>query len=216
MDTSQHAAALQAQQRAGSRYQNGGAAPASSLIAARLAPHLSQNPNHGQSLGRETFSQLRQEILRQDEDWPVNLDENLTDIHNLICVVIKAGLEPTCRVRDTHSVPQRGEILAQISDCLDIVRLAIQKAPHVLHEISNPEILGKGATQAPLYAWLIPQLLSLLFAWDEVSVQEKVCRVLSTACLAQFKAVQVWHSARAMPMFLRACVEGMNSHFMRL
>lgn len=208
MDASQNAAALQGQQRVGLRYQNGGGAPASSLIITRLAPHLSQHPNYDQSLGRETFSQLRQEILRHDEDGPVNLDENLTDVHNLICVVIKAGLEPTCRVPNTHSLSQRGEILAQISDCLDIVRLAIQKAPHVLHEISNPEILGKGATQAPLYAWLIPQLLSLLFSWDEASVQEKVCKALSTVCAAQFRALRVWHSARAIPMFLRACIEG--------
>jgi serine/threonine-protein kinase ATR len=183
---------------------------ARSYIAARIAPHLSQAASYEVGLGRETFSQLRQEILRYDEDGPVNLDENLTDIHSLICVVIKAGLEPPCgaRLRSSAAAASTEDVLAQIADCVDIIRLAVQKAPHVILEISNPEILGKGTIQAPLYAWLIPQLLSLLCLWDDANVQEKVCKTLSTICATQFKAVKLWHSARSIQAFMRACIRG--------
>lgn len=212
MATTQDAHHKTQQQRPRQPPQNAaGNDPGSSLIAARLAPHLSQRADCEHGLGRETFSQLRQEILRHDEDGPVNLDENLTDIHNLICVVIKAGLEPPCKAKlisASSSLSSGEEVLAQISDCVDIIRLAVQKAPHVLHEISSPEILGKGGVRAPLYVWLVSQLVSLLFMWNDVGVQEKVCKALSTICATQFRAVRMWHSARAISMFLRACISG--------
>ena len=211
MDTSQPARHKNQPPQLPRHPQNGGNDPGSSLIAARLAPHLSQRADYEHGLGRETFSQLRQEILRHDDDGPVNLDENLTDIHNLICVVIKAGLEPPCKAKliSANSSLSSGEdVLAQISDCVDIIRLAVQKAPHVLHEISSPDILGKGDLQAPLYTWLISQLVSVLFMWNDVYVQDKVCKTLSSICATQFRSVRMWYSARSITMFLRACITG--------
>ncbi|KMU76981.1 hypothetical protein CISG_06216 [Coccidioides immitis RMSCC 3703] len=108
--------------------------PASSLIAAHLAPHLAPGRNGDHGIERETFSQLRREIFDQDENGQVNLDDNLSDIHTLICVVIKAGLEPLLKRRKAN-VP-KGDVLGQVVDCLDIVQMAIQKAPHVLREPS--------------------------------------------------------------------------------
>ncbi|EFW15003.1 conserved hypothetical protein [Coccidioides posadasii str. Silveira] len=150
--------------------------PASSLIAAHLAPHLAPGRNGDHGIERETFSQLRREIFDQDENGQVNLDDNLSDIHTLICVVIKAGLEPLLKRRKAN-VP-KGDVLGQVVDCLDIVQMAIQKAPHVLREPCDPGILGEDTAGAPLFTWIIPFHLALLCAWDEKAVREKICHLI--------------------------------------
>ncbi|EAS29766.2 UVSB PI-3 kinase [Coccidioides immitis RS] len=178
--------------------------PASSLIAAHLAPHLAPGRNGDHGIERETFSQLRREIFDQDENGQVNLDDNLSDIHTLICVVIKAGLEPLLKRRKAN-VP-KGDVLGQVVDCLDIVQMAIQKAPHVLREPCDPGFLGQDTAGAPLFTWIIPFHLAFLCAWDEKAVREKICRVLSITYTCQFKASRSWHSSRSIIWFLRACV----------
>ncbi|KAK2787809.1 serine/threonine-protein kinase M1 [Emmonsiellopsis sp. PD_33] len=180
--------------------------PASSIIAAHLAPHLSPGPNQRHAISRETFSQLRQEILGQEEGGQSNLEDNITDVHNLICVVIKAGLQPLSKSRVLGE-----EMQGQILDCLDIIRLAVQRSPHVLHEISDPEILGKHDVRAPLFAWLVHELFSLLFAWDHTSVREKIYSLLTTICVTQLRGSRLWHSSRSIHMFIQACIGDMLS-----
>ncbi|EEP77729.1 hypothetical protein UREG_02578 [Uncinocarpus reesii 1704] len=178
--------------------------PASSLIAVHLAPHLASGGNGGHTIERETFSQLRREILGQDENGHVNLDDSLSDIHTLICVVIRAGLEPLLKRRKS-TLPE-DDILGQMLDCLDIVQLAIQRAPQVLQEPCDPGVLGEDTVPAPLFAWIIPLHISLLCAWDEKAVRDKICRVLSTIYMSQFRSDRSWHSSRSIVWFLRASV----------
>ncbi|PGG96942.1 serine/threonine-protein kinase ATR [Blastomyces parvus] len=175
--------------------------PASSILAAHLAPHLSPSTDQRHAISRETFSQLRQEILGQDEGGQSNLDENITDMHNLICVVIKAGLQPAFKTRVLGE-----ELEGQILDCLDIIRLAVQRSPQVLHEISDPEILGKTDIHAPLFAWLIHELFSLLFVWDQCSIRDKIYSLLSTIYVSQFRGPQLWHSSRSVHTLVQACI----------
>lgn len=179
------------------------AEPASSILAAHLAPHLSPGPNQRHAISRETFSQLRQEILSQDEGGQSNLEDNITDVHNLICVVIKAGLQPSFKSRVLG-----GEMQGQILDCLDIIRLAVHRSPQVLHEISDPEILGKKDIHAPLFAWLIHELFSLLFVWDQCSIKDKIYSLLSTIYVSQFKGPRLWHSSRSVHTLIQACIDG--------
>ncbi|PGH17548.1 hypothetical protein AJ79_01148 [Helicocarpus griseus UAMH5409] len=179
------------------------AEPASSILAAHLVPHLSPGPNQRHAISRETFSQLRQEILGQDEGGQSNLEDNITDVHNLICVVIKAGLQPSFKPRVSGE-----EMEGQVLDCLDIIRLAVQRSPQVLYEISDPEILGKKDIHAPLFAWLIHELFSLLFTWSQGSIHDKVYSLLSTICVSQFKGPQLWHSSRSVHMLVQACIGG--------
>lgn len=180
--------------------------PTSSLIATHLAPHLAPGADREYGIDRETFSQLRQEILGHEEDGAAELDDNVEDIHNLICVVVKAGLEPSLKPRKLGA--SREDLVGQALDCLDIIRLAIQRAPNVLYETSNQEVLGKDAAQLPLFAWLVPQLLSLFCSWDEKNLQELVCQIISTMYAAQFKAIPLWYSVKSISRFLRACIAG--------
>lgn len=181
--------------------------PTSSLIASHIAPHLASGPNRGYGIDRETLSQLRQEILGHEETGTPNFDDNVNDIQNLICVIVKAGLEPSLKLRKSSSL-QREDSVGQTRDCLDIIRLAIQRTPNVLYENTNPEILGKDVPQVPLFAWLIPHALVLLCTWDEKSVQELACQVISTTYSSHFKSLRLWYSAKTASRFLGACIAG--------
>lgn len=70
------------------------AEPASSILAAQLAPHLVSQGNsaHGY-LTRETFSQLRQELV-DGKCSQLGLDDSIADASKLICIVLQAGIEP--------------------------------------------------------------------------------------------------------------------------
>jgi serine/threonine-protein kinase ATR len=192
--------------RPGAKFINKLGEPASSLIAARLAPHATSEASQEHGLSRETFSQLRQEILGCEEGGQLNLDGNISDIHNLVCVVVRAGLEPSLNA--PSAAISNEEIQAQILDCLDIVQLAVRRAPQVLYEISDPQILDKDGVHAPLFVWLIPHLLSLICVWNLENIQEKTYALLSTISRAQFKVSRLWHSSRSISSLLQACVSG--------
>src|SRR5215471_18370228 len=105
--------------------------PASSLLAAHLAPDPSPGAGREHGISRETFSQLRREILGSDEGDQFRLDDNIGDVLSLICVVIKAGIEPS--LKGVAFPNSNEEIKGQTLDCLDIIRLAVQRAPQVLY-----------------------------------------------------------------------------------
>ncbi|TQB68311.1 serine/threonine-protein kinase M1 [Monascus purpureus] len=136
------------------------AEPASSFFAVHLAPHIASQGSQAHHLTRETFSQLRQELLggryRQ-----LRLDDSVTDVNKLVCVVLKAGLEPNWKEDGLN----RKDFKSQITDCLDIIQAAVEKAPQCLTEFADPEILGKGI-RAPLFAWLVLRLIDLFNAWN--------------------------------------------------
>ncbi|KAK2852165.1 hypothetical protein FQN49_005303, partial [Arthroderma sp. PD_2] len=181
-----------------------GDVPASSLIPTHLAPHLAPGSDREHGIDRETFSQLRREILGQSENGQTNLDNNVHDIYNLICVVVKAGLEPSLKPQNVRASGE--DLIGQTLDCLDIIHLAIQRAPAVLRENLKPEILGNNIPQSPLFVWLLSPLLSLLCSWDERSIQDKVCQVVSMIYGAQFKVIQLCYSLKSISRFLQACI----------
>lgn len=179
--------------------------PASSILAAQLAPYRSSQIGQEHELNRGTFSQLRQELLGNGEGSQFNLDGNVSDVHNLISVVMKAGLE-----HGTNDNPfnPREDAEGQTLDCLDIIRLAIQKTPQALYEISDPELLGKPGIHAPLFVWLTLHLLSLLGTWGQDDVRESICGLFPVIVGAQFKSRRRWHSDRSISSFYQACIEG--------
>ncbi|KAK2760373.1 serine/threonine-protein kinase M1 [Arachnomyces sp. PD_36] len=196
--------------RAGNGFHNkqhGEPAPASSILAAQLA---STQIGQEHELNRGTFSQLRQELLGNGEGGQFNLDGNVTDVHNLISVVMKAGLEDG---GNDNPFNPRGEAEGQTLDCLDIIRLAIQKTPQALYEISDPELLGKPGIYAPLYVWLTLHLLSLLRVWSQDDIRESIHGLFPTIVGAQFKSKRRWHSDRSISSFYQACIEDIQSSF---
>ncbi|KAJ9219200.1 hypothetical protein DTO169C6_8452 [Paecilomyces variotii] len=160
---------MAAQDVAGSRYtvrENGNVASmelATGVLAAQLAPHLSQASQQHQ-FNRETFSQLRKELL-EGRCSQLNLEDSVTDVNNLVCIVVKAGLE--IGHRNGH-LSIASDVDGQVLDCLDIIQAAVEKVPQVLLEFSNNEILGKDIS-APLYFWLVIRMFAIqAFAFEDL------------------------------------------------
>ncbi|KAK2737122.1 serine/threonine-protein kinase M1 [Myotisia sp. PD_48] len=180
-----------------------GEPPPSLNIGVHIAPHLTSGPSREYGIDRETFSQLHREILGQGDDAP-NLDEDIKDIYNLVCVVLKAGIEPCLDLRNASA--RREDLVGQILDCLDILRVAIEKYPAVLYESSGSQMLSQNVPSLPLYVWLISPLLLLLCSWDEKTMVDKVCLVISTMFKAHFTSPQLFYSVKPFSRLLQACI----------
>ncbi|KAJ5778568.1 hypothetical protein N7520_001814 [Penicillium odoratum] len=172
--------------------------PASSILAAHFAPLAPQGHKGHQRLPRETFSQLRQELLGERQSQ-MRVDEGITDINKLICIVLKAGLEV-----DLSSHTPENDLQGQILDCLDIIQASIEKAPQALWDISDPLILGEDA-QAPLFAWLILRLIKLASIWSSEIVQQRTHLILSSMASLQSRQARSSPLCYGVSAFLRAC-----------
>lgn len=175
--------------------------PASSILAAHFAPRLALQGHEAQHLSRETFSQLRQELLGERHSQS-RVDEGITDINKLVCIVLKAGLEAIPR-----GVASEDDLQGQIIDCLDIIQASIEKAPQALWDISDPLILGEGV-QAPLFAWLILRLIKVASTWSTEAIQDKVLWCLTSIACIQYKQVRSSSSQHGIATFLCACLSG--------
>lgn len=182
------------------------AEPASSILAAHLAPRLASQGHEAQRLSRETFSQLRQELLGEKHNQ-LRVDEGVTDINKLVCIVLQAGLEAS----PTSSASEE-DLEGQVFDCLDIIQASIEKAPQALWDISDPLILGE-EVQAPLFAWLILRLIRLACIWQSEATQNKVRLVLTSIACLQYKQARCSSSFNDISALLRVCTSGpfMNS-----
>ncbi|KAL4869315.1 hypothetical protein BDV12DRAFT_185211 [Aspergillus spectabilis] len=175
------------------------AEPVSSTLAAQLAPRLSSQGSQVHHLTREAFAQLRQELV-EGSYRHLSLDVSATDVSRLVCIVLNAGLE-TC-MKD--EMPDNADLDGQISNCLDIIQTTIERAPQILVEVPDPEILREKA-YAPLYAWLVVRLLHLSCAWSHGSVDGKITSIFSAIGRAQYKYTRLWSTCHDIPTFMRSC-----------
>ncbi|KAE8338953.1 hypothetical protein BDV24DRAFT_137247 [Aspergillus arachidicola] len=182
-------------------------------LAAQLAPRLPSQGNQTHSLSKETFSQLRQELAGGKHNQ-LHFNDKVTDISKLICIVLKAGLEPC--IKDPNPDSQ-----GQVLDCLDIVLVSIEKAPQTLTEYPDPAVLGE-STYAPLYAWLVVRLLQLLGVWNNEVISSKARSILTSIVRAQNRHSRLWPSCHSTAGLLRACttevllsLENLNSFSLR-
>ncbi|KAJ5683180.1 hypothetical protein N7462_006345 [Penicillium macrosclerotiorum] len=182
-------------------YGSRAAEPASSILATHLAPRLaSQGQGHeAHRLSREAFSQLREELLGERHSQ-VRVDEGITDINKLVCIVLKAGLEAS----PADSTPEE-DLEGQVQDCLDIILASIEKAPQALWDTSDPLILGEDV-HAPLFAWLILRLIRLAGMWSSRGIQQKIHMVLNSMACHQYRQSRPSPSHNAISAFLRACM----------
>jgi serine/threonine-protein kinase ATR len=181
------------------------AEPASSILATHFAPRLATQGHEPQRLSREAFSQLRQELLGEKYTQS-RMDEGITDINKLICIILKAGLE----VSPTSSAPEE-DLEGQVLDCLEIIQVSIDKAPQALWDVSDPLILGEDV-QAPLFSWLILRLIRVTCTWHVEAVQDRVHSIFTSMACLQYKQVRSSPSCYGISAFLRACALGTLMH----
>lgn len=182
------------------------AEPASSILATHFAPRLATQGHEPQRLSREAFSQLRQELLGEKYTH-FRMDEGITDINKLICIILKAGLE----VSPTSSGTEE-DLEGQVLDCLEIIQVSIDKAPQALWDVSDPLILSENV-QAPLFSWLILRLIRLACMWHVEAVQDRVHSILTSMACLQYKQVRSSPSCYGISAFLRSCVLGKLVYF---
>lgn len=176
---------------------------ASSNFAVHLAPHLASQGSQTYQLTRETFSQLHQELLG-GRCSQLRLDDSITDVNKLICIVLKAGLEP----RSEEDGNNNEGFQRQVLDCLDIIQAAVEKAPQSLVEISDPGVVDRDV-HAPLFAWLVVRLIDLSVTLDSEIVQERAGEIFSKIVYSQYKQVRPWPYCLSISTFLRICTEGL-------
>lgn len=176
--------------------------PASSILAAHLPSHLASQGPGAHQLSRETFSQLRDELLGE-RGTQSRGEGGITDINKLICIILKAGLEVNPSGTSAEGLEQ------QVLDCLDIIQVSIERTPQALWDVADPLILGEDA-HAPLSAWLILRLIKLAGTWSLPIVQEKIHQVFGTISFFQNKQLRPSPTSYNISAFLRACFSGMH------
>lgn len=135
-----------------------GRLPPSSILATHIAPI---NGNALPDVDPKIFAQLIEECLGYDEDSNPRVGTDVAINHRLICVIVKAGIEPASIGQDDPFRAQ-GRNSDQATRCLDVIDLAIRRSPLVLYALSGPDDLGPDDHNVLLYVWLIPKLLCLL------------------------------------------------------
>jgi serine/threonine-protein kinase ATR len=169
--------------------------PPSSLIATHLAPTVGSTIPH---FDPEDFTLLLNESLGSDEDGQPNLGTDAILNHQLICVIIKAGLD-TIDPRRDDPFRRDDQYHDQIQRCLEVIALAVERTPDVVFRSSEPDDLGPQAEKVPMYFWIIPKLLSLLLldineskpmsqnVWPllgKILASEKQCSISFDHCLS--------------------------------
>ena len=191
----------------GRSHVNGFAPPPSSM----LATHVIRG-NGAQELNRSDFNQLLDEALGTDDEGNPNIGADSTFNHKLICTVAQAGLEPALGEFDDN--PFRANSIgsknaAQIYSCLDVIRLAIDRAPQALFITSQPPDNYTPDCELALYVWLIPKLLSLIAHEEEHGLWRSALAVVE-ACLSADGKCDLTADCPSIRLTLEACVKGMS------
>jgi hypothetical protein len=129
-----------------------------SILAAHIAP---VNGNALPDVDPRIFAQLIEECLGYDEDGQPRVGTDVAVNHRLICVIVKAGIDPAFVDRDDPFKAQ-GRNGDQVTKCLEVIDIAIRMSPLVLYALSGADDLGPEDHMVPLFAWLIPKLLSVV------------------------------------------------------
>lgn len=132
----------------------------------------------------------------------MRVDEGITDINKLVCIVLQAGLEAS-----PASSASEEDLEGQVLDCLDIIQASIEKAPQALWDTSDPLILGE-EVQAPLFAWLILRLIRLACNWQSEAIQDRIRLVFTSIACLQYKQALSSPSFNGISVFLRVCTSG--------
>ena len=166
----------------GAQAVNGFHAPPSSILATRVV-----NGNDSADFNQASFNQLLEESLGTDENGEPNLGSDTSINHKLICIIVKAGVDAF--IEDAQDNPfqssrSTSKDHAQFSSCLDVICIAIVKAPEVIFVKSTPEHSPSGNVQTPLYVWLIPKLLPLLRPNTPHNSREGILKLISAILAA--------------------------------
>lgn len=191
--------------RNGTQYPNGFNLPPSSILAARVV-----NGDATSDFDQASFNQLLEESLGADENGQPNLGSDVQVNHKLICIILKAGVDPT--IRDTKDNPFQSngpssKDSAQFPCCLDVIRTAIERSPEVIYVKSVPEDQISSNTSLPLFVWLIPKLLPVLAENAVTGSREAIIKVITETLVADGHVLK-GSQGKFVFDFIMGCVSG--------
>lgn len=185
--------------------------PPSSILATHIAPI---NGSPLPDVDPKIFAQLIEECLGYDEDAQPHVGTDVAVNHRLICVIVKAGIDPAS-VDEDDPFKAQGRDRDQVTRCLDVIDIAIRRSPLVLYALSGPDDLGPEDRNVPLFVWLIPKLSLLL---DELqdghdSVSSKSWLVLSNL-VASARSCSIDHGhCDTVSIYIADCGSGTESFY---
>ena len=185
---------------------NENAPPTPSLLATEFSP---ANGNELPNFNKERLAQLVDECLGFDEDGQPNVGTDPKFNRRLIFVIFKAGLGNTLNAENDPFATGGGDV-AQMTNCLEVVSLAIQRSPAVLFEGCGEDDLDSGNQNLPLFAYLVPELLSwasgVRIAEDVVLA--KAWAVLDALVSANGDCSHGGRSCGTISLFVQSCARG--------
>ena len=180
--------------------------PPSSMLAAHIVPTHGPSPLN---IDADSLLQLIDECLATDNTGQPAIGDDAVVHHTLICVIVKAGLEPlSAGHADPFSDP--GRHADHITRCLQVIELAIRRSPSVLHVVSGPDHIGPTDHEVPLFLWLVPKLLSLLGSQQQAlsTVILKVTDLLGGIVTEAQKCKSSTRDCQLVSRFIEGCLEG--------
>ena len=178
---------------------NGFEPPPSSMLAIRMA-----DENDSIELNQTSFNQLLEESLGNDENGQPNLGADATVNLKVVEIVIKAGID--AYLTASQEGPFEVEVMdkSQFLICLQVIKTAIERSPNILTARTGAGVYGTRSKDVPLYAWLLPRLVSALMPSSPSDIGLAVSQLIRV-CIQSPSDRQLGHSD-AIADFLLGCI----------
>ncbi|RMZ90148.1 hypothetical protein DV736_g2616, partial [Chaetothyriales sp. CBS 134916] len=183
--------------------------PPSSILVTRVV-----NGDQSTVFDQASFNQLLQESLGSDENGQPNLGSDIVINHKLINIIIKAGIDPF--IDESKANPFRSKSAsatdeAQFLSCLDVIRIAISRAPEVIYIQNVSENETQVEKQVPLYTWLLPKLLAQVTPKCSQARKEAILGIAKTVLDADTSPVSDVRG-QTVARFLLRCASALVDH----
>jgi len=178
-----------------------------SILAAHIAP---ANGNALPDVDPRIFAQMIEDCLVYDDDGQPRVGTDVA-VNQLICVIVKAGIDSASIDRDDPFKAQ-GRNGDQVMRCLEVIDIAIQRSPLVLYALSGTDDLGPEDHMVPLFVWLIPKLLSVICQGQDEHdpISSKAWSVLSNL-VTSARTCSISHGdCGTVADYIANCASGMN------
>ena len=181
-----------------------------STYAAQIVDKI-EGANHQkpQSSTKAQLKRLFSPILQADREGELDggLDESLEVNQRLVVVTVQACLLSPSTVDPFQDA---GEARGLQIDCLSVIEVVVRRRPEAL--LSCPlSTLGPLNSEAPVFLWLIPNLLNCLLDEYGEAVRASVRRTLSVMFMVSGRSSKLKLGLNPILKYGQGCVNGKNT-----
>lgn len=183
-----------------------GNGPPPSTLAAQLVENISASTKSARSDENSELKGLFAVIqkVKDDPDLLKSQEDRLEHNHMLVYVYCRVVLD-TIKLEDPFL--DKSHVRAEAQKAINFLRFTINETPTVLnYRENNSSLLFRG--EAPLWIWLLPQLLRLLGHSKCVDLEGSIEGFLQYLLLVTARNGQLWELTSQMSLYLRAAFTG--------